>query len=548
LKLAAWAFLIPCAYLPTLLLPFDFVDDGCLVYPAPGQDGYFGRVWDRSVAEFHTRGPFRPVCWAHWEAAASLLGPHAPARRLARLAWAVLATGIFLWLLRELGFPAPAAVATTALALWNPSRGEVWLGLGLTEAYAMPYALLALVSAVRASRSPRPLRWDLLGLACLLAALGIKNTFAALVLPVVWLRLTAAGLALREGWRQHRRAAVALGLTLAFPATHFFLYRIGPHDPSYKVHFTWLQGPHMLRAVLGAANYPFVLAGLAVPLLAGWLSRRPGPSDTERREPGVPPLVRRRGPGAVASAFRFDLAPFKLLASLLAARRDQARRLPDPEATGPPGPSLLRRFRSAVGAGLLLAVLGVAIYLPFDGVAGRYTLPAAWGLDLLVAVLWTALLECGGALGRRFALAALGIWLVGMGLVNLDNQLDCRAHAKALWQALEFVEGHAPPGAGVAWLVSSAPDGGPGGLAASEACHFHWHLEARGRADLAVRTVESAERIALLERTPDSQSPYLVVAGTPPPEESTHWKLARQCRQTYRLGTRSHECFVWVRR
>jgi hypothetical protein len=487
-KVAAWALLLPCIYLPTLLIPFDFVDDGALVYPIPSPSPGAGarRVWERSVGEFQTRGPFRPVSWAHWEAAADLLGPHAPLRRLARLAWAALSAGIFLWLLMELGFPLPAAVGAVALSLWNPSRGEIWVGLGLTEAFAMPYALLALLGAVRASRSPRPLRWDVLTLACLLAALGIKNTFAALVPPVVLLRLTAGGLPLREGWRRHRAAACVLGLTLALPAVHFVLYKVSPATHDYEVQFTWLQGPRMARAVLAAANYEFVLLGLVLPLAALWLGR-----------------------------CNVDELPS----------------------------SLLRRYRPALLAGLLLTVLGIGMYVPINAVAGRYTLPAAWGLDLVVAFLLTALLEAGPSFWKRLSFAALAGWLLFLGGTSLDRQWKYRARAELLWEALEYVEARAPRGAAVAWLGTSSVVAPLADMPFAEANHFSWHLRDRGRDDLSLRTVEAAAPGGLR----DGASPCLVVAGTPPPEGDAGWELARHFRVRYRAGTCSYECFVWSR-
>ena len=57
------AVLLPCVYLPTLQTPFDFIDDGNLVYPAPplpvGERLH--RVWQRIVANYQHLGPFRPV-------------------------------------------------------------------------------------------------------------------------------------------------------------------------------------------------------------------------------------------------------------------------------------------------------------------------------------------------------------------------------------------------------------------------------------------------------------------------------------------------------
>lgn len=495
-KLVGFAFLIPCIYLPTLSVPFDFVDDGCLVYPSQCRSlGEEARaVWERTVSEFHGRGPFRPVCWAHWMGGADLFGPNALHRRLARLAWAVLSTGLLLWLLREMGFSVRATVLAAALAQWSPTRGEIWLGLGLTEAFAMPYALLALLSAVRASRSSRPLGWDVLGFVCLLAALGIKNTFAALAPPVVLLRLTCGGLSLREGCRRHWPAALALGLTLIFPITHFLLFKPGQGQYAYKVAFTWWQGPGMVRAVAVAANYEIVLLGLVLPLL--WI-------------------------GWVACAGRPEVGQ----------DRESAR-------------SLVQRYRPVLLAGLLLAVLGIGIYLPVPGIAGRYTIPAVWGLDILVAFLLTAL-ECSGRRAvQRFGYVALAGWLLFCGATNLDRQWKYRARAQLLWQALQTVERQAPSGAVVTWVGKTSPGVGVADMPVTEAEHFCWHLQGRGRRDLSLQALDSTKTAELLAGR-QKPAPALVLAPVPPPQTNPHWVLARRFHVPYRAGMKSYECFLW---
>jgi hypothetical protein len=493
-KLAAAALLIPALYVPTLFLHFDFYDDGCLAYPAPASSfvQYLVHVWDTSVQDFQTHGPFRPVCWAHLEGAAQLFGPNAFARRVARLFWACLSTGVLLWLLQELGFPFPAVLGAATLALWNRYRNEIWLGLGLTEAFAMPYALLALVAALRASRSRRPWPWDVLGVVCLLAALGIKNTFAAVVPVAVVLRLIGGGLSLREGWRRHGRAAAALGLTLCYPVTHFILFRLNPRDLPYKVDFTWEQGPRMLRAVASAANGEFLVFGLLVPLVAGWLWRRRAGSEVQGR--------------------------------------------------GLAGP-----FRPALWAGCLLTVLGIGIYLPINGVAGRYTMPAVWGLDILTAFLLAAVLATAGAFWKRFALAGLAVCLLTAAIGSLGREWKSWARNDALWQALEFVEQQAPPGAAVAWVGTDSDRPGPHELYFIEGRHFSWHLQGRGRHDLDIPRVETRDSSQFLMDGAAGPGPALVVAGTAPPAGNADWQVVKVFRTGY-WGVRRFECFVWGRR
>ena len=60
------AGLLSCVYLPTLNMPFDFIDDGNLVYPAgpmPLERRRTRLAKDRS--QLSRSGPFRPTLWAH---------------------------------------------------------------------------------------------------------------------------------------------------------------------------------------------------------------------------------------------------------------------------------------------------------------------------------------------------------------------------------------------------------------------------------------------------------------------------------------------------
>src|SRR4051812_18638267 len=121
----AWwlgAVLIVLPYLPTLTHPFDFIDDGCLVYSgasvSPGE--LPALVWDHTLSDFHERGPFRPVFWAHCDGAAHLAGPHALPRRALRLGWELLAVVLWLRLLRGLGGGPVAGLLRAAGSLLEP--------------------------------------------------------------------------------------------------------------------------------------------------------------------------------------------------------------------------------------------------------------------------------------------------------------------------------------------------------------------------------------------------------------------------------------------
>src|SRR5262249_46574565 len=146
-------------------------------------------VWQKIVANYRDLGPFRPVLWVHWEAAADLLQGSELGWRWTRLVWCGFAAAMLLWLFAALRITLRAALVAGALSLWNPHRTAIGPSLTLAEGVAMPYALLALVCARRAARSSHPLVWDVAGVAGVLAALGCKNTFAALVPAQMFLRV-----------------------------------------------------------------------------------------------------------------------------------------------------------------------------------------------------------------------------------------------------------------------------------------------------------------------------------------------------------------------
>ena len=59
-RLAA-AVLIASLYLPTLATPFDFIDDGNLVYPSPTNSlgERLDLTWRKIAANYRDLGPFR---------------------------------------------------------------------------------------------------------------------------------------------------------------------------------------------------------------------------------------------------------------------------------------------------------------------------------------------------------------------------------------------------------------------------------------------------------------------------------------------------------
>jgi hypothetical protein len=488
----AWQLVLPCLvpliYLPTLAFRFDFADDGCLAYPvesARGVAGHLRCIWEDTVNEFRARGPFRPVCVAHWHAGANLLGPTALYRRLARLGWAVLAAGTLSWWLRELRVPPWPVLLTTALAFWNPYRAEIWMGLGLTEAFGMPYAMAALACATRAARSARPARWDLACMLCLVLALGIKNTFAAAIPAVVFLRLTAGGLPLREGLRRHGLAACLVGATLVLPVAHFVWFKLSAHPVGYEVRWTWLQVPRMVRGVVSAANLDYLAPALLL-AAAAW---RVGRQSAERPAPEPGPLV---GPAA--------------------------------------------------GAGACLLLFGVGVYLPIDGISGRYTMPAVWGADVLSALAFTGLLRARPTAWRTSALAALGCCLAVLLVSNFGKQWKWWARIDVCWQALEYVERDAPTGTAVRWIGTASTSPGTD-LTLCEGFHFRWHLEKRRRRpDVSVDVVS-------LPDTPGAAAlpPRVVLCGPPTAGAVAGWAVVKRFAAAYWAGTRRFECCLLER-
>jgi hypothetical protein len=479
--LPAAAVLLAMLYLPTLGTRFDFIDDGNLVYPAAPMppSERLALAWSKVVANYEHLGPFRPVLWAHWELAAELFRGNELLWRSARLAWLTLAAAMLLWLLVELGVSRPAAFLAAAVAMWNPYRNEIWTSLTLAEGVAMPYAVLALVCARRALKSGRPWLWDLAGTIAVLMALGCKNTFAAIVPAQILLRFASDGLSLREGWQRHGRRALLLGLTLLAPLIHYVYFKLNWHAGQYAPSGPSLaQLERLLRGLKGGIAVDFLGAGLALAALAL--------------------LVRGR-------------------ASL----------------------ELLRRHRAAVLAGLLLVGAGVAIYLPMNAMSGRYTMPGIWGLDLLIAVLLTGLLQCGPARLPRLAWGVLAVGLLVVMGSSVDKQFKFQARARLLWQALETVELEVPNGAALAWVCG---DSLHGELGDEEGIHFLWHLHARGRTDLSLALVNQAgQTLRRVELSPSDREPSIwVMPG--PDGAPVGWQVRRLSVESWR--DRHFECWL----
>ena len=324
--------LLAALYIPTLATPFDFIDDGNLVYPAPAGLGFSGHVqlwWEKVEANYEHLGPFRPTLWVHWQLQANLFDGDAFTWRLDRFLWCILAATMLLWLFRELRVSPVAALLAGALAMWNPFRNEVWTSLTLAEGVAMPYAFFALVAARKAATSPWPLGWEVAAALAAVVALGCKNTFAVLIPAQIVLRMWPDGLTLREAWRSRGWRSLALAVPLILPIAHFTYFKMHWHAGQYETKPASLeQFVRILNSLKGAMNLDYMAAGMLLALICLW------------RKPASPPV-----------------------------------------ATG-----------GRLTAALLLLFGGIGMYLPMSNIAGRYAMPAVWGLDILFAMLISALI------------------------------------------------------------------------------------------------------------------------------------------------------------
>ena len=444
----AWGgLLLALGYLPSVRTNFDFVDDGNLVYPAPaGLDagGYADRWWDCVRANVAHLGPFRPVLWSHWHAAAELCDGNPVLWRLLRLAWCGLAASLLLRLMHALRIAPTAAVAAAAAALWGPYRNEIWTSLTLAEGVAMPYAMLALLAARKAAGADRRAAvWDAVAVLALLACLGCKNTFAALLPAMLWLRLARDGIPLHDNVRAAWRPLLVYLVPLALPLGHFVYFRMNWQPGHYET-----PGPSFAQLIR----------------IASWMKGAAG----------------------------LDFLGVGLGLTLIAVRQDLWAKL--------------RESWAPVGAAVALIVGGVGVYSVTEIMAARYTMPAIWGVDLLVGLLLTTLgMKPRGTLGR-IALAAVLTGTAMLFVANVGRQEKLAARSRLLWDALHHVETTAPPGAALDWMSGEVS---AGQFDAEEGIHFAWHLHHRGRDDLRVRLVDPQSKPLLRVELPEVTGPSL---------------------------------------
>lgn len=501
----ASAIMVSCVYLPSMRARFDFIDDSDIVHPVGPMSlsGHLEHVWTKIQCNYEALGPFRPVLWAHWKTLAELNHDSEVAWRLSRLFFCVLSATMLIWLMRELDMAPAACVVAAAIAIWNPYRSEIWTSNSLAEGVAMPYALFALIAARRAAASKRPCAWDVAGMLCVLAAMGCKNIFVALLPAQVFLRFAVDGLSLREGWRLHGRRALLLSLTAIAPVVHYIYFKLHWHPGQYVTPGPSLaQFRRLLMAYQGAIGLDFLGIGLA----------------------------------------------FVLCLTFIAVRRQRAEGLADPGIDHSPETSSMADIwathRAALVCGLLSIGAGIVIYLPLDSMSARYVMPGIWGLDILLALVLTRFLAIPDTKVKKAAWVTLGAGLFAVACANVGKQEKHVARTKMLWETLEWVETHVPAGTHIAWHSGGNPRTA---LNVEEGVHFAWHLQARKRIAIEMSLFDDKGQPLERPELPVQAKSRPIEMRIVGPDQASHddaWRPDCRFVEPYWAGRRKHECIV----
>jgi hypothetical protein len=189
----------------------------------------------------------------------------------------------------------------------------------------------------------------------------------------------------------------------------------------------------------------------------------------------------------------------------------------------------------------LLLAGGIVMYLPMGGMAGRYSMPAVWGLDILVALLLTALVAAPDGVWRKAAWAGVGAGLAVVMVAGVGKQEKFAARARMLWDAVHYVEATAAPDTRIAWMSG---DSLRGGLNVEEGIHFQWHLYHRGRRDVTIGLFDDAgQPLARVELPPLAGPPQFALIGTTA-EQPGRWEPERSFAAVYWLGRRRYDCHM----
>jgi hypothetical protein len=275
-----------------------------------------------------------------------------------------------------------------------------------------------------------------------------------------------------------------MALTLLLPIGHYIFYRLNWHAGQYPpAGPTMAQLGRMLRALPGAMSVDFIGAGLTLALAAMIVAKFSG-------------------------------------ANLYS-----------------------HRYRTTWVAGGLLVLFGITVYLPIPAMSGRYTMPAVWGLDLILAALLSVLAGAPAVRWRRAAGVGLAAGLAVVAVANVGRQEKFAARSELLWQVVKAIERTAEAETRVAWLSGPA-------LNVEEGIHFRWHLLARGRGDVTVELLDEQGRAENRCEVPASRqrerAEGWAMTGAPQSPSGGPWALRQSFRQDYWAGRRHYACYLWA--
>lgn len=413
--------LISALFLPTLATPFDFSEDGCLVYRDifhVRYDNFCTAVMRQTISEFQHTGPFRPVVWAHWYASSLIHGHNALAYRMERLICCAIAAFCFLLLLREFNINPIASTLVATLACWSTARSEIWLYHGMPEAYGMPYALITLCCAVRASRNGASIYWDVGATVFFLLCLGVKNTYVALLPALLWFRTIGGSISPTEAIAKTGFRLLFYLMPAALPFLHFILLKLYPLPTHFQ---TQMKIGHLVthsHALYTAIHPKAMMAGVVFSLVVLLFTRHKVSLDYSKKW--------------------FD----------------------DP-------------LSKPLGGAILLLSFGLAVYLPWSQSHYRYSMPAVWGADILLGLLLTA-----AAVHLSFFVRTCLYCVVLMGLLKIGSdtytvQRTLTARLIPMWQVLKDLEARQP--ASFALVKGNGTD-----FYEEECFHFRFHFSHRG--------------------------------------------------------------------
>lgn len=429
---AGVALLVGIVYAGTLAQPFDFDDDGVTVSQAVVRGPFLNRVHRTVVTAVHEcrmTGPFRPAFWAYTEFQAYFFSVDAFGWRVVRLAWAATSGALFFLLVVELGFGRKMAMLATILAMIAPMRSSIWYHICFGEGNAAPFVFASFLLARRATRSTHTWMDDSLAWLCMAIALWTKNVFMACIPALVIFRLWRDGCSLRESWAREWKGAGWLATTALLPLAH--------------IAYLAIQPPLTDRYAMSEPSTARLL----------WMA------DVVRLSGGS------------------DFVGLAVVLATIGCVCDSAARR---QVFSP-------AHRNVAIAGISILACGMLVYVPIIQwrASGRYSIPAVWGLDLLLVLLWTGVMSLRSAVYRRVIWGSLGVGMAILLAANLAEQQKYIFHCRDLWNTMRTVAAGAPSATTI--HIS------PGAMSDGEMFHMQAMLTAFGRYDLHLATLGDEE-------------------------------------------------------